>query len=156
MPREFQPDDPTSPAAPSEAATRQLIYVSTTTQRHSDSDMDALLAQCRRNNATHGITGMLLYKDGHFMQVLEGHPDRVDAIYARILGDPRHRESIVVLDRGGTGRDFPDWTMGYRRVDAGEVPGEGFNDVLLQSAEPGETAPLAVRFLKRLAENIRE
>jgi Sensors of blue-light using FAD len=156
MTSEFRAFGPGEPWANGEEVLRQLIYVSTTTRRYSADEMSALLDQCRRNNKRDGITGMLLYKDGHFMQALEGEPGVLARAFDRILADERHRDAIAVLDRMGTGRDFADWSMGYRRVDVGEVPGEGFNDVLLRSADVEEGAPLAVRLLKRFAENIRE
>ncbi len=152
---EFHADEPGSRPATNGDAVRQLIYVSTTARRQSDTDMDDLLAQCRRDNERQAITGMLLFKDGHFMQALEGKPDAVESVFERIRRDRRHRDLIAVLDRTGQGRDFADWSMGYRRLDPGDVPGEGFNDILLKNGEPGEGMPLAIRFLKRFAENIR-
>ena len=76
-----------------------LTYVSTAARELSKDDLNELLAQCRENNAKLGITGMLLYKDGNFMQVLEGEETVVRSIYAKISGDPAatgHRGGAAV------------------------------------------------------------
>jgi len=49
-----------------------LVYVSSATELFSDTQLENLLLRSRQNNSTLGITGMLLYKDGNFMQCLEG------------------------------------------------------------------------------------
>ncbi len=54
-----------------------LVYVSSATRPFSGEDLRALLETCRKDNAELGVTGMLLYKDGNFMQVLEGDEDAV-------------------------------------------------------------------------------
>lgn len=138
-----------------EEIVRQLIYVSTTARRHDEREMSDLLAQSRRDNRRHGITGLLLYKDGHFMQVLEGPPDAIRNVFERIGRDRRHRDLITILDRIGGGRDFQDWSMGYRRLEPDEIPGEGFDDFLLMAAAPEEDSSLALHLLKRFADGIR-
>ena len=61
-----------------------LVYVSAAVTWFSDRELRGLLAQCRLSNAQTGITGMLLYKDGNFMQTLEGDERTVRALEARI------------------------------------------------------------------------
>ncbi len=61
-----------------------LVYVSSATRPFSGEDLRALLATCRKNNAELGVTGMLLYKDGNFMQVLEGDEEAVRGLYEKI------------------------------------------------------------------------
>jgi hypothetical protein len=61
-----------------------------------------------------GITGMLLYVEGGFMQVLEGEDEAVAAVYARICNDKRHWNTQVLLDRHAP-RAFRDWSMGFER-----------------------------------------
>ena len=97
-----------------------LVYVSSATLPLSGEDLRALLAACRENNARLGVTGMLLYKDGNFMQVLEGDEEAVRGLYARIEDDPRHGGEII-LHRGFVDeRRFPDWSMGFRNLDSPE------------------------------------
>lgn len=98
-----------------------LTYISSATSRCSEEDLTLLLAQSRENNAKLGITGMLLYKDGNFMQVLEGEESAVRSLYARIERDPRNKGNIVLLQGHAEESQFPDWYMGFRNLDSPEV-----------------------------------
>lgn len=55
----------------------QLVYMSAALWRPTRSDLVTLLAKARQNNSQLGVTGMLLYHDGSFMQVLEGEEPAV-------------------------------------------------------------------------------
>ncbi len=98
-----------------------LTYASSATQPFSEEDLAMLLAQCHKNNAELGITGMLLYKDGNFMQVLEGEEGAVRELYAKIEGDPRHKGTIVFQQGHAEERQFPSWYMGFRDLNSPEV-----------------------------------
>ena len=98
-----------------------LVDVSSAIRPFSGEDLRALLAQCRKNNAELGITGMLLYKDGNFMQVLEGDEGAVRGLYERIIADPRHRGEITMQQGFVEERQFPDWSMGFRDLDSPEA-----------------------------------
>jgi hypothetical protein len=104
-----------------------LVYVSAATQPFSPSELDALLEKSRRNNLRDGITGMLLYRDGDFLQVLEGPEAAVRATYARIGRDRRHGGFILLDENHVEQRAFSDWAMGFRRLSVAEQP-EGFVD----------------------------
>lgn len=98
-----------------------LTYVSTATEDLSKSDLNELLAQCRKNNAELGITGMLLYKEGNFMQVLEGEESTVRSLYTKIARDPRHKGEILLQQGALEERHFPGWSMGYRDLESQEA-----------------------------------
>src|SRR4028118_630971 len=105
-----------------------LVYVSSATRPFSGEDLRVLLETCRKNNAELGITGMLLYKDGNFMQVLEGDEEAVRGLHARIAADPRHRAEITLQEGFAEWRQFPDWSMGFRDLnspDGGSGPATG-------------------------------
>ncbi len=92
----------------------------------SDEDLIYLLLQSRARNARNRITGMLLYRGGHFMQVLEGDEANVMKIFADIERDNRHKSVDVLRAEYIQYRDFPDWTMGFRnidKIDLSKVPG---------------------------------
>ena len=95
----------------------QLIYASLATQAFSDEELEKLLATCAANNASGHITGMLLYGNGKFMQVLEGEADLVDALVRKIKADSRHTKINVLVRTPVQQRDFHAWSMGFRRVD---------------------------------------
>ena len=59
---------------------------------------------------------MLLYKDGNFMQALEGPDDAVRALFATIRSDERHRGVILLLEQQIEQRSFSDWTMGFQNL----------------------------------------
>ena len=94
-----------------------LIYVSTAVVPMSDEDLMNLLARSRVRNERHRITGMLLYKNGHFMQVLEGIEARVTEVFDSIKKDPRHKSVDILRAEFIQHRDFPDWTMGFANFD---------------------------------------
>ena len=94
---------------------RQLLYVSNTESDLALGELDDLLTVSRRNNELMGITGLLLFIDGGFLQILEGEERAVRELYTRIAKDPRHRNLRLMLDRENPGRAFPDWSMGFER-----------------------------------------
>lgn len=108
-----------------------LVYVSSAVRPFSRSELEDLLATSRDNNARAGITGMLLYKDGNFMQVLEGEEGAVRALYDKIGDDPRHRGEITLREGFTEERQFPDWSMGFRDLQSPEARAiPGFSEFL--------------------------
>lgn len=98
---------------------RQLLYASNTSRDVTQDVLDDILAKSRRNNARDGITGMLLYIEGGFMQVLEGEEAAVGAAYERIARDKRHWNTQILLDRAAP-RAFGQWSMGFERPKPGD------------------------------------
>ena len=109
-----------------------LIYVSAAKRQMTEDELADLLRACRKNNQRNGITGMLLYKDGDFMQVLEGKEETVKQLYAKIKTDARHHMVTQIVERKIDSRTFGDWSMGFRilrRGDLEKLPGfTGFID----------------------------
>ncbi len=103
-----------------------ILYSSTAVKRFSEAELKSLLRQSRENNVRLGITGLLLYKDLDFMQVIEGEELTVQKLSARIEKDPRHRDYNELRWEVIPERRFPDWSMGFRNlrnVDARQIPG---------------------------------
>lgn len=94
-----------------------LIYVSTEAWPMSEDDLVSLLKQSRARNERLRITGMLLYKGGFFMQVLEGEEAHVLEVFADIETDIRHKRVFKIVSEYIQHRDFPDWTMGFTNID---------------------------------------
>ncbi|MFO1417978.1 MAG: BLUF domain-containing protein [Methylotetracoccus sp.] len=108
-----------------------LIYVSQAAKPMSDDDLKILLQFARQKNERLGITGMLLYRDGFFMQALEGQHETVDALFERIRQDPRHRDVLRIYRDPVKARSFPDWTMGFNKVDDETLVNmEGFTEFM--------------------------
>jgi blue light- and temperature-responsive anti-repressor len=106
-----------------------LIYNSAQTTAFSDDALRHLLTKARNKNASLDITGMLLYVDGSFFQVLEGPEEKIDAVVATIEKDPRHSLMTVIIREPIHRRSFSEWTMGFTRMTSEEVSEiEGLND----------------------------
>lgn len=104
----------------------RLIYISSGRRKFDADELGEILDVSIKNNAEIGVTGMLLYLDGNFLQLLEGDAEDVEALYERIALDKRHSGSIVLSRAPVTERVFPDWAMGLKAVDAdkdGEIVG---------------------------------
>jgi hypothetical protein len=91
-----------------------IVYVSAAVEPFSEGQLAELLAKSRNNNAAAGLTGMLLYRDGQFMQVLEGDDAAVRSVYQIVAADDRHDKVRTVLEEEISDRRFPQWTMGFR------------------------------------------
>jgi hypothetical protein len=76
-----------------------ICYVSTSAGRLTASDIEALLEQSRSRNALNGVTGLLLYADGNFIQYIEGKPEGVEPIWTIIQRDPRHKNVSGVFKK---------------------------------------------------------
>ena len=101
-----------------------LVYASAGTQKWSRTEVESMLAGFRENNASLDVTGLLLYNEGSFIQVLEGDESVVLDLYHKIERDERHHLVTVMLEMPTEQRSFPDWSMGFRVLDSssGIVP----------------------------------
>ncbi|QDU97395.1 Blue light- and temperature-regulated antirepressor YcgF [Lignipirellula cremea] len=91
----------------------QLVYLSLASHDFPASELKDLLAIARKNNVDLGITGMLIYRDRVFMQVLEGDELAVEKLYQKIKADPRHENCKVLLATRVPQRSFDLWSMGF-------------------------------------------
>jgi len=102
----------------------QLIYVSRFSPyfpgepEEQDYVLTAILRASLRNNDAAGVTGMLLAHPRHFLQVLEGTAEAVMSIYERIVQDERHTDIRLLGVNRAERRQFADWAMCIRRVNA--------------------------------------
>lgn len=94
-----------------------LVYVSLANQEMSDDHLQSLLKKARTKNKILDVTGMLLFRDGFFMQALEGELKDIENIYEIISKDPRHSGLILIYKKPIKQRSFPDWTMGFNKID---------------------------------------
>ena len=98
-----------------------VVYVSSATQLFTKSDLQTLLQKARDKNTQLDLTGMLLYKDGSFMQALEGKEEVVTELVEIIKRDTRHKGVLELLRGRSEQRMFPNWSMGYRDLADKEV-----------------------------------
>lgn len=91
-----------------------IAYVSTATARLATSaSLDALLVDARAFNLDCGVTGALLHHGGNFFQYIEGPPESVRKVYARIQKSSGHTSLYELLNGPARERHFGSWTMGF-------------------------------------------
>jgi hypothetical protein len=100
---------------------RVIVYVSTATHLFSETELEALLRDARQRNRDAGVTGVLLYNDGNFMQYFEGPELAVDATFARIKASSRHKNIIELMREPIAERLFPSWHMGLTHPSKSEM-----------------------------------
>lgn len=98
-------------------AIRQVVYVSHSVEPSmSHENLQDILLTCRRRNHALDVTGLLLYRDGCFCQLLEGSHESIQSVMRSIRRDHRHSGMLVVLDREVETRDFPSWNIAFRNL----------------------------------------
>lgn len=97
------------------ASVHQVLYHSWATGTPTPADLQALLEWSRPHNAAHGITGLLLYSDGRYVQALAGPEAAVEGLYGRIQRDTRHAR-VELVSRGPGPRRFAAWSMDFGHV----------------------------------------
>jgi hypothetical protein len=126
---------------------QQVIYSSAAVAPFSDTELSGLLATARVNNGLLGVTGMLLYHEGSFLQALEGQAQVLDNLYARIAKDKRHHRVVILLRREVDTRHFDAWQMGFASMKALPDNLPGFSDYLRLRGNPVESGNAAARVL---------
>ena len=137
----------------------RLIYSSEATPGLAAAALEEMLAESRIRNRVYGITGVLLFVEGAFLQILEGEKDDVLGLMVRIERDPRHRGVKVFYEQEVDERAFASWSMAYLSPSAEEVAKwaelEGATTIgnILASIEsnPGRLPVMVVNILKTIA-----
>lgn len=107
-----------------------LIYTSYAYREFLERDLFELLDKSRTDNKKMGITGMLLYLEGKFIQVLEGSEEAVKKIYHKISLDDRHHRVTTIIEGESPERLFKDWLMGFKKLTNEEfINQSGFEDI---------------------------
>ena len=97
---------------------RQLIYLSTATSGFREPELGPILYHSRLNNRDVNVTGLLLFDGRRFLQALEGDEAEVMRTYRRIGGDKRHRKVVPLFEREVAVREFGNWHMATRALEA--------------------------------------
>lgn len=111
------------------------IYCSVLTAgEFSPGKLSALLDKCRSSNAKCDVTGMLLYQQHSFFQVLEGERNTIETLFEKIASDPRHKRVTKVILEPISERAFGNWSMGYPQITSTELAKiPGLNDFFHQA-----------------------
>jgi hypothetical protein len=106
-----------------------LIYASAATRPIEEEEILRLLSGARLHNREIGVTGMLLYSEGSFFQVLEGETAVVEELFELIGKDARHDRITRIIQEPIHDRAFADWSMAYTGATPEQLNAiEGLND----------------------------
>src|SRR5271169_5023661 len=134
----------------------RLIYSSEAAPGLAAAGLEEMLAESRVRNRVYGITGVLLFVEGAFLQILEGEKEDVLGLMERIERDPRHHDLKVFYEEEVGERAFPSWSMAYLTPRADEVArwaglesATTIGDVLASiESNPGRLPTMVVNILK--------
>ncbi len=90
----------------------RLMYASRAVAAVDQEALVAILRKSKANNPALGVTGVLCFSQGIFLQVLEGGRSAVNRIYNRIAGDNRHTQVELLRYEEISERCFAGWSMG--------------------------------------------
>jgi Sensors of blue-light using FAD len=108
----------------------QLIYYSVASAEFGVDESLKMLLDARISNERRGITGMLLYHKGLFLQVLEGGREELASLSEKIFEDPRHHDVEQIAFEPISKRSFSNWSMGFANLgDAAHVHIRGHQEV---------------------------
>ena len=112
-----------------------------------------ILNVSRNNNQKNSLTGMLLYGEGTFIQVLEGEEQVLDKTYEVVKADDRHKNIIKVAEGNIEKRNFPDWSMGFKSANKQELAElGGFTDPKLLNNAGSDEANALLNMMKTFAD----
>jgi hypothetical protein len=115
----------------------RLLYASRATDPQS-SAIDDILVQSRQGNPSAGITGILCYGGGIFLQAIEGGRNAVSDLFSHIQRDLRHKDVVLLHYEEISERRFSGWTMGQVNMSKVNI------SILLKYAEKPELDPYSV------------
>jgi hypothetical protein len=115
----------------------RLLYASRAVDT-STGAIEAILAQARQHNPVSGITGILCYGGGIFLQAIEGGRTAVSELFGHIQKDPRHKDVVLLNFEEIAERRFFGWTMG--QVNLSKLN----HSILLKYSERPELDPYSV------------
>ncbi|MFT4262787.1 MAG: BLUF domain-containing protein [Nocardioides sp.] len=91
----------------------RIIYASRAVAALGEEGLRDLLNVSRDRNGACDVTGLLVYAEQSFLQVIEGPGAAIEETYGRIVADERHHDIRLLTREGVEDRLFPDWTMGF-------------------------------------------
>ncbi len=106
-----------------------IVYMSACEVPPAQDELIDLLQRARSNNRRLDITGLLLYRNQRFIQILEGPRQSVETIYAVIRMDPMHDSVTTLVNLPAERRMFLEWSMAFAEISdemADTVPGFSF------------------------------
>lgn len=100
---------------------KSIVYLSSAEGAMSHNVLLELLHKSTSNNYKSQITGMLIYYDGSFIQVLEGEEVAIDRLIDKIMNDARHRNFSIIHESKIQQREFDKWNMSFMWLENNNV-----------------------------------
>lgn len=94
-----------------------IVYISSAKLGLTHGEILNIVEDSRVNNEKIGLTGLLLFNSGNFMQLVEGEESVVNGLFRKIEKDRRHTDIKLLLKEPITHRNFSDWTMGFKNIE---------------------------------------
>lgn len=104
----------------------RLTYASRAADWLKRDDLRAIAASAQRKNRMAGLTGLLLYVGGDFLQIIEGPPDAVESLFELIEEDDRNQHVTRLSTERILRRAFADWSMGCFEIGLEQLEGDSF------------------------------
>ena len=129
-----------------------IIYASIANVNFDETKLIELLTKAREKNARLNVTGMLLYCDYNFFQVIEGEELIIQTLFENIKNDPRHKNVTKIVEEPIQLRSFAKWTMGFSNATKEQLSMvEGMNDFFneekcLVNIKPGRAKKILEAF----------
>jgi len=131
----------------------QIVYLSRATAYVDKTELMSITLEAVENNARSRVTGALLFCNGLFLQILEGHPETVDPLYEKIARDARHTDIQIISRTEQTERRFPDWKMaGIHESSMTPAQLDETNRALNRLNDPGASGQLTTDAVTLLVE----
>lgn len=92
----------------------KLLFTSKASNKMTESDIFKIVDRAKKVNAAHNITGLLLYVNDSFIQLLEGNEEDVKQLSSKITQDERHEQVRTIIQGPAKKRDFDSWNMGLK------------------------------------------
>ncbi len=99
---------------------KTVCYLSDSVEHNTMDELKILYEKAKENNRVNNITGVLIYKDRNFLQVLEGEEHPVDQTFKRIKKDKRHKNIFEIINSEIEERIFEDYNFGFTIVNNNE------------------------------------
>jgi hypothetical protein len=131
-----------------------IIYISTSIKLMGQDELAQILVTSRKNNSASGITGMLMYSQGTFIQVLEGSEHALKHTFDIIEEDKRHRNIVVLASGENKERVFAGWSMAFLMLATGKMEQlEGYINPAKNKLFEEADRNVIINILKTFAEN---
>jgi hypothetical protein len=125
----------------------QLVYVSNRNATCTPAEIEKILNSCKKNNPSLNITGVLLYTDKKFMQLVEGDAKVIVDLYDKIKKDQRHSNVMMISYNPIKEKSFPSWHMASKDISKTDIQFKTdisaddkrvFNEILSGKEENGQ------------------